>query len=348
MVVVSVAKSVRRHVALASAFVVCLCAAPAWGQSAEPTEADRIARRQLLQEATEAQSAGRAQDALSLAQRAEQIEATAGTRLLIAQLRAQLGQYVEAMSSVELCLREVDSDRQTTARNRAAIRERCETLQREVRTHVGGLVIEVPNDAPAGLRVSVNGAELNPALYGVSRPVVAGEVVVVATLSGIAPGTQRVTVAAGAAERLRVVVPNTRVDAPVEVAPVQPPRPEPIARDVSSATSSTQRTLAFVAGGVGLATIGGAVVGGLMFQSTASDYEQQRCADVDLTASCQDQYDRLGTLNTVQWIGYLGGGALLATGVVLFVTAPRSTRSDVSWRCGLGPGTAGVSCGARF
>lgn len=344
----SFAKPARLHLSLASVLAVSLYAGVAAGQSTEPTEADRIARRQLLQQATEAQSAGRTQDALSLAQRAEQIEATAGTRLLVTQLRAQLGQYVEAMSSAELCLREVDADRQTTARNRAAIRERCETLQREVRAHVGALVIEVPSDAPAGLRVSVNGAELNPALYGVPRPVVAGEVVVVATVSGVAPGTQRVTVAAGAAERLRVIVPSVRVEAPAEVVPVQPPRPDPSVREVRASTSSTQRSLAFVAGGVGLAMIGGAVVGGLMFQSTFDEYNQQRCAELDLTASCQDQYDRLGTLNTVQWIGYVGGGALLATGVVLFVTAPRSTRSDVSWRCGLGPGTAGVSCGARF
>ncbi len=332
-----------RHVASGALFAVCLASASAGAQS---TEADRIVRRQLIEQATEAQTAGRTREALSLAQRAEAIEATAGTRLLVAQLREQLGQHVEALSSVELCLREVDHDTQTTARNRAAIRERCEALQREVRTHVGTLVVEVPSEAPGDLRVTVNGAELPAALYGIARPVVVGDAEVIVRVAGGASHTDRVTVTASAPARLRVEVPRNE-EAHTDARPTPPLVVTP-QRDEPANTGSTRRTLGLVLGGVGVAMLGGAVVSGLMFQSTYSDYEQQRCADIPPIAACQDQYDRLEALNIASWVGYVGGGVLAATGVVLFVTAPRSQRREQSLRCGLGPGTVGVACDVRF
>lgn len=317
-----------------------------WAQPAEPTEADRIARRRLLQQATEAQAAGRLADALALAQRAEQLEATAGTRLLVAQLRAQLDQYVEALSSVELCLREVDADRQTTARNRAAIRERCETLLREVRRHVGALVVEVPTGSPGAMRVRLDGVELNPALYGVSRPVTVGEVSIVTTLEGFEAVTQRASVSAGATVRVRVEVPHVAGSSGVTAGALNVSRtPHPAG---ATSIGSTQRALGIAAGATGVVLVGGAVVAGLMFNGTADDYAAQRCAEVDVTASCQDQFDRLGTLNTLQWIGYVSGGALIATGVTLLLMAPRARGVERAWRCGVGPGTVGVACGLRF
>lgn len=339
-----------RSLAFCVALGVFLLGARASAQGATPSEADRLTRRELLVQATAAQAAGRYPEALALAQRAEQIEATAGTRLLTAQLNAQLGRHVEALSSADLCLREVDQDTQTTARNRRRIREDCEAVRAGAAARVGGLTVRVPPGAPDALRVSVNGEELRAPLYGVTRPVNAGTVAVRAEAPGAPPWERRLEVAAGRSEAVDVEVPraSARADG-TTVVTARPVATAATSGDEGGASSgSTQRVLGWTAGGLGLALLGAGVASGVMFTRTADEYGQQRCEEIDPNDGCASQYERMKTLNVVQWLGYAGGGALLATGVVLLLTAPRYTRRATALTCGAGPGTVGIACGGRF
>lgn len=334
------------------------------GAWAQVSEGDRRLRRQLLQYAHEAQSAGRVEEALALALRADQIDPTAGTRLIAARLRVQLGRYAEALSSAEQCLREVDHDTQTTAQNRRALRADCEAVRAQAAARVGALAVSVPAGAPDTLRVTINGGELRPPMYGIARAMDVGSVTVTATLPGAPPWSRQIAITAGREESVTVEVPHAEAAtgpvagearpsfAPRSAAPPQSstaaqPPDGAHANGSSSTAGATQRTLGWTASGLGLALLAGAAVSGLWFQSTASDYERQDCPQIELNDRCVAQYDELKTLQTLQLAGYLGGGALALTGIVLLATAPRTPRR-ASLFCSPALGIVGATCSIRF
>jgi hypothetical protein len=53
-----------------------------------------------------------------------------------------------------------------------------------------------------------------------------------------------------------------------------------------------------------------------------------------------DAYQTMGTLST---IGFLAGGALAATGVILIVTAPRANATQATFTPVVGPGYLGAA-----
>lgn len=291
------------------------------------------------------------QEALGLAQQAEQIGATAATRMFIAQVNAALGHHAAAYEGAERCLREVDADRQTTAANRQAIRTACESARDEASRRVGRLVLRAPPEAPAELVVRLDGLVLDRALLGAERVVDAGEVSITATVPGAPSWERRETVRAGATTTVMIVVPSPSVDASDgrtatargEVAAVR----VNVAREGVS-RGATQRTLGWAGGATGLALVAGAAVAGAVFQSTASDYDAQQCETSVPTDACSAMFSRLETLNTLQWVGYIGGGLLTATGAILILTAPRGESHREAVLCGPGPGDVGVACATRF
>ncbi len=313
-----------------------------WSRAADAqalSEADRMTRVALIRQAREAMGAGQPERALEFAQRAEQIGPTSATRLLLAEVRASLGRHVDALSAAELCLQEVGLDTQTTAENREAIRLRCEALRDEARGRVGRVRIEVPPGSE-GVEVRVGDELLRPAAWGLPRPVNAGEVVVRVSVANAPPWERRVTVSVGSEEVVRVEVPRApRVPPPTQPPLVAPTRPQ---------RASPWRTVGLVAGGVGVALVAGGAIAGALFVSNESDYQSRRCVAVAPNADCQSTFDSFATLNALQWTGYLAGGALVATGVVLFLTAPRSTPERTAFSCGVTLGVAGASCGGRF
>lgn len=350
---------------IATPCLLLLALLPTAARAQSAPAADREARVTLLRAATAARDEGRLQAALELALRAEQVGATAGTRLLVAQLRQQLGDHAGALTSAEQCLREADADTQTRASNRRAIREHCTAVADASRARTGTLRVDVPEGAPAALEVRVNGEPLRAALYGVARAVNAGPAVVTAALPGGPAWQGTVLVAPGGVGSLRVEVPRAEPAPVAPPAPIAPPQAAPQAAPpalggVAPAAAApagpsaaarpggaTQRTLGLVAAGVGVAAAGVGVAAGLMFQGAASDYEAMRCPYVAAGATCGSLYGRFDTLNTLQWVGYVGGGALAAAGLVLFFTAP-SAPHRAAFACAPAPSAAGVSCVTTF
>jgi hypothetical protein len=132
---------------------------------------------------------------------------------------------------------------------------------------------------------------------------------------------------------------------PVIDQPVDAPPPQPAA----ASPGSTQRALAWVSGALGLAFVGGGAVSGAMFLSQRDAYTESRCLydQSPQRSSCWTQYNDLEPLNTLQYVGYIGGGALVVTSVILFVTAPSATRAP-TLSMNLTPGAVSVSYGAHF
>ena len=100
----------------------------------------------------------------------------------------------------------------------------------------------------------------------------------------------------------------------------------------------------------GLVLVGGAAVAGIAFGQTVDGYDVDGCATQAMpTASCYDRFNNtLPMLNTLQLAGYIGGGVLVATSVILFATAP-SARQAPALSVVVGPGgNVGLGYGGRF
>ena len=215
--------------------------------------------------------------------------------------------------------------------------------------------VVVPGAAPPELMVRVNGDVLRSPLYGVEQLVNAGALSVVAAMPSAATPLWQHAERLSAGEHRTVAVALLAEAEPAVAPPVSdvvaaPPRASVVV-DAPQAIEGggARRTLAWVSGAAGLALIATGVVSGVVFQGTRESYDGERCSELSSPpAACGERYSTLNTMNTLQWVGYLGGGALLATGVVLLLTAP-TRRSAPSVGVALMPdGGFGLSYGARF
>jgi hypothetical protein len=114
----------------------------------------------------------------------------------------------------------------------------------------------------------------------------------------------------------------------------EPPRPAaapPAAGAEPSNRGGTQRTIALILGGVGIAGLAAGSVTGVMTLSndcSSSGKSDNRCP-TDPVAR-QNEKDSGQTTGTISDISFAVGGAALAAGVILYLTAPRGSVSTTS------------------
>ena len=215
------------------------------------------------------------------------------------------------------------------------------------------VIISETDTSVQGLEIKRDGVAVTQAEWGVPIPVDPGAHVIEASAPTKKPWQTTLTIAAGAAP--------TTVEIPLlEDAPAPPPAPVPIAapppspadnppvtsdapaRDASS--GSSQKTIAVVVGAVGVIGLG---VGTAFVFSAKSSYDESltHCPTTknvcDGTGVTQrDSALKSGNFATV---AYGVGAAALATGVVLWLTAPSSHA-----RVGLVPAPGGALIRGEF
>lgn len=302
------------------------------------TQRELATRRYLIEQATAERAAGRHARALVLAQRAGAVLMTPSVQLFIAQEMDATGDPAGALGLADQCVRDLGRD--PTVAHRAALLHTCRELAREARARVGYLVVDVPAPAPDGLRVTVQGAALAPALLGVPNVVSPGSVLVEASAPGRQPFAATRGVAIGATVNIEVALPPIHelaaepppavalppVAPPLAVSPVvaPPPRPRP---------SGASRVLpwALVAGG-GAALVGGAVLWAV--RSAALE----GCVVTDGAASCDTPAHLDAAMDANRFAA--GAGVLLGVGVV-------AVGAGLGWRL-LSRGAATPSNGAAL
>lgn len=206
------------------------------------------------------------------------------------------------------------------------------------------LVVEVPSSMP-GLEVKRDGILVGGATYGTAIPVDPGTHKIVATAPNKQPWETQVQAVEGKVARVTVPrdLPNAPIAiAPVPVAPAGPPTASvapPGAVTSSSFTQdsfpspvqeergATQRTLGWVFAGLGAAGLG---VGGAFGISSISNRDESRqyCTGDICNAqgvSLRDDAIRDGNVATATMIA---GGAVLAGGLLLVITAPRGASKE--------------------
>ncbi|HEX9294384.1 MAG TPA: hypothetical protein VF881_01070 [Polyangiaceae bacterium] len=303
--------------------------------TAAPSSTDRATATQLFEDAQKSSATGNFRDACVKYAESQRLDPQLGTLLHLADCNEKVGLITTAWTdfkdAIEIAAARADP-REAIARARVAMLE----------PKLPRLVIEVPAPAPGDLEVQRDGHVVAPAVWGSAVPVDPGTHVIVAKASGYKPWITTVELKSdGAIVRVAVrPVEAERVPADVRKSPV-------------ASHGTSQRTIGYVVGGVGLA---GLVVGTVFLVRRASKVDERNSVDCPMdTCSSQDKAvqieqltDQARTAATTATVGFIVGGAAIAAGGVLVLTSP-SPSASARWtvqpwfaRAGAGAAISGV------
>jgi hypothetical protein len=206
---------------------------------------------------------------------------------------------------------------------------RKECLQRidEVNTQIPTIVFAAKDASGADLgavRVTMDGELLAERLEGIPISVDPGEHTFGFQAAGQAPVTKTLVIQQAQKDRRELITFGNR--ALLLASP----------DSASSKASHTQKTLALVAGGVGVLGLGIGTAIGVMALSKRSD-ASNLCPNACATQAGVNLWNDASTLGNVSTVGLIVGGVALAGGAVLWFTVPRSVGA-VSAQVGAGFG----------
>jgi hypothetical protein len=174
-----------------------------------------------------------------------------------------------------------------------------------------------------GLEITVDGTPLAEAAYGIALPVDPGTHRIRAVAPGKRAFEKSIEVPSSSAEHLKIELPAL-ADASGE-----PPAPPKQAERSSTAgqttvngpstSTSTARTLGFVAGGLGVVAVG---VGSYFGLRAFSRWEaRNQACEGGCTADAKTAGDEAKSAATVSTVGFAAGAAALGVGLVLILTS---------------------------
>jgi len=294
---ISFKRDTRRGLAAAAALFAVLGAAPLARASSDQ---DRWAAHQQLTQAQDLKKGGQLQDALAHFEESQRLDPKLTTLMELADCQAQLGKLLEAQASF------------IAARDKAAhdqlpqSKQRAEQRLAEVEKRLAHLTLELAGDAPADAQVFRDEVMLEPAARGAPLLLDPGDHVVTVKASGHEDAKFPVKLADGDSQTLPINAgPSTAPPAPPP--PPKVAAPPPVNQDaahLSVGSSSSRRPLGIFAASLGIVGIaGGSALWAVSYRDSGIDQN----ADRNLM---------------IGQISVAAGGALLVTGIVLFVTAP--------------------------
>jgi hypothetical protein len=286
------------------------------------TPADSAAAQALFDQAKRLLKEGKAAEACPKLEESQRLDPGSGTLLNLARCYEQTGRLASAwnkyLEAAAAAAASGNAQREKEARARATA----------LRPTLSELVIDVSTETKAvsGLEITRDGERVGPAQWGVPIPADPGEHRIAASAPG-RESWQSVIVVKGPGGTFAATVPALP---PAGVAPVpanaQPaPAPTGAAEPAHSAGGlGTQRTVALVAGGVGVV---GVVVGSVFGLKSKSDHDEaekycdgSRCTDArGVTAG-----NAAHSAGNVATVAMIIGGVGLAAGVTLWFTAPKA------------------------
>jgi hypothetical protein len=300
---------------------------------ADTSDADRATARTLAGEGQEALEKKDFTTAADRFARADSIIHAPTLELGLARAQVGLGKLVAAQETYNRIGREG-----VAAGSPPTWAVAVETARKEgeaLAPRVPQVVITVKGSS--SVKVTIDDAPIPSAALGVKRPADPGKHLIRAVAEGFAPAEASVVLREGAKETVTlelkaptaakppvptVVTPPgpTPPPKPTGAAVVPPPPPPVVPAGPEAPRGSTQKTLGFVALGVGGAgLVLGAVTGGLAIGKHG-----------DLATSCKngcptDKLDELSsyhTLGTLSTVGFIVGGAGAVAGTILLLTLP--------------------------
>jgi hypothetical protein len=290
---------------------------------------NRAAAEALFNQGRALMTAGKFVEACPKFEASQQLDPGLGTMLNLAECYEKTGRtasaWAEYREAIPLARAAGSKARQDLATERAqALEERLSTLT--IRAISG-------EDADTHLEVRRDGVALQEAELGSPIPVDPGEHLIEAAAPGKQKWSSKVQVA-GDAAKVQIEIPRLAPEggaspAGTTSAPVvttttttEPPSDKP------ASSGSAQRTTGLVFGGAGIVGIGLGTFFGLQASSKWSD-AKAKCSDYPFNCGTEgtDLRSSAHSAGTVSTVAFIAGGALLATGVVLYLTAPKNRES---------------------
>lgn len=299
---------------------------PSWGQSAS----DKAAAEALFDEGVKLLRAGDYAQACKKLEGSQRVDPGIGTLLFLGECYKKSGRTASAWAT----FREAASKAEAAGEeDRARV-----GMQRadEIEPTLSRVTFEVARENMdiEGLSLRQGDRPVNRALWGTAVPVDPGQLEVVAEAPGYESWRTTVLVGDGGSTATLTVPPL--VELPEQEAP--PPPEEPIAeepvKEVSLAEDdlkkpgSGQRTVGLVVGGLGVVGVGVGSVFGILAMQAEDDASEFCEGETCLTGTDGVEFtDKARRRALVSTIGFAAGGALLAGGLTLYFTAPKSTES---------------------
>lgn len=242
-----------------------------------------------------------------------------GTRLNLATCYEHIGKIASAWGlyreSIELAKKANDPKRAAYAQKQAAALE----------PRLPKLAISAPANPPPGFIVKRDDTPVAAGAFGVGLYVDPGPHKVIASAPGFVELTLSVTLAEGKTEALAIPELVAKPDAP-SVA-VTKPAVEPVDEVEPAPRSKPRMYAALGVGGAGVVAVGVGLVFGARASSSYSDAKKLCGDDMVCPAAKLDEDKQLvsdaRSSATISTVLVIGGGAAIATGVILYLTAPR-------------------------
>lgn len=293
---------------------------------------DKAAAEALFDEGRKLMAAGDFKAACAKLEASQALDAGVGTQLNLADCYEKLGKTASAWAQFRETI--------TAARNAGSgereriAKQRADALEAQL-SYLTIVAPEEPN-----LTITRDAARVDAAAIGSALPVDPGSYVIAAA----APGKQRwsATVKVGpAGDRARVEVPVLTPEPTAPAEPLASPSETthlPLPAAATPTSSNTQKLIGIITTGSGVAALAVGSFFGLQAAGRWSDAK----ANCDPYPYCGEDGQRLAhdaqQSGTISTIAFIAGGALLAGGVVLWLSAP-STTQETRTALAIGPGS---------
>ncbi len=327
---------IRIHLAA----LLCACAVGliAPRAAAQSSEADKSAARELAKDAADALDKGQFQVAADKFAKADQLFHAPTLVLGLARAYTGLGKYVEAKETYNRIINEKLAANASDQFVQAVEDAKREAAALDVKIGWATINVASPDGAlPDGLTATLDDIELKAASFGAKRPLNPGQHELVITAPGMKDVDRRFDVKPREHANIDIKLEHGASSGALKPPPPPgatgtppPPPPPPPSGDPNGASSSKgsgQRIAGYALIGVGGATlIMGAVTGGLALSkhgALKADCNADGTCDPAKVADIQARIDSYETIGTVSTIGFIAGGVLAATGVVVLLTAPK-------------------------
>jgi len=295
-----------------------------------PSAADRATARRLATEGQIALKKGDFDTAADRFERANDLLAAPTFLVRLGRARAGQGRLVEAYEIYRKVIRDGVAPDQPDAFKRALAEAKQEVKGIEPR--LAWVSVNVVGANPSVVEVQLNNAVIPSAALGAQRPVDPGTLRARASAEGYRTAEAEVQLAEGEhlpAIELRMV-PLPKSETSIALGETAGPVMTADGGEPAFISQSTLGYLSLGLGGAGLAV--GGVTGLIAYQrhqdlvDLCENHDQNPChvSDPDGTkhaAAVKNQHD-MKTFATAATVGFIAGGALAATGLILLITAP--------------------------
>ncbi|MEO8903498.1 MAG: hypothetical protein ABI488_14845 [Polyangiaceae bacterium] len=305
---------------------------------------DRASAQALFDDGRALVQANRAAEACPKFEESQRLDPGTGTLLNLAGCYEKVGRYASAWA---LYVEAMAASRSAGRADREAL---AKTHSEALLPRLSKLSVDVPVPAQvAGLSVTRDGQPVRQAQWGTALPIDPGKHQLTASAPGKKPWQVEIEISKpGRTETISVPV---LADAPGEPGAGKPAAPLTDVQNATAVRRAKLRTASYVVGGLGVVAGFGL---GTYFGLSALSKNNAAKASCDGNNCWGEGYTErneardAGTLST---IAFVAGGALVATGVVLFlVSSPNKEPNPEALHAsaGAGPGGAWLSIGGSL